>query len=206
MESLTFCPVLRLTESCSFEMEGVTDKVVFGVMGDSTFFHSGMTGAVEIVYNNGKVIPIVLDNRITGMTGHQDNPGSGFNLMGSEAPMLSIEKIFEACGFAPVYTVDPLNLAAVKETIEKAVADLNSGAHPAIVTIRPCILLKRAKVEVVRRHVDANKCKGCKACLKAGCPAISMKDGKARIDRTQCTGCTVCAQVCPFDAIAEEEK
>ena len=190
----------------SFQREGVTDKVVFGVMGDSTFFHSGMTGAAEIIYNNGRMIPCVLDNRITGMTGHQDNPGSGYTLMGEEALMISVEKVLEAYGFAPVFTVDPQDLTAMKKTVDDAVAALNEGKHPAIVTRRPCLLIKRVKHDTGMCVVNADKCKSCKSCLKVGCPAISMENGKAFIDRTQCVGCTVCAQACPFDAIEKEEK
>ena len=190
----------------SFQREGVTDKVVFGVMGDSTFFHSGMTGAAEIIYNNGRMIPCVLDNRITGMTGHQENPGTGFTLMGEPAPMISVEKVLEAYGFAPVFTVDPQDLAAMKKTVDEAVAALNEGKHPAIVTRRPCLLIKRVKHDIGMCVVNTDKCKSCKSCLKVGCPAISMENGKAFIDRTQCVGCTVCAQACPFDAIEKEEK
>ena len=190
----------------SFQREGVTDKVVFGVMGDSTFFHSGMTGAAEIIYNNGRMIPCVLDNRITGMTGHQDNPGTGFTLMGEPAPMIRVEGVLEAYGFAPVFTVDPQDLKAMKQTVDAAVAALNEGKHPAIVTRRPCLLIKRMKHENGMCVVNADKCRSCKSCLKVGCPAISMENGKAFIDRTQCVGCTVCAQACPFDAIEKEEK
>lgn len=190
----------------SFQREGITGKVVFGVMGDSTFFHSGMTGAAEIIYNNGRMIPCVLDNRITGMTGHQDNPGTGFTLMGEPAPMIRVEGVLEAYGFAPVLTVDPQDLKAMKQTVDAAVAALNEGKHPAIVTRRPCLLIKRMKHENGMCVVNADKCRGCKSCLKVGCPAISMENGKAFIDRTQCVGCTVCAQACPFGAIEKEEK
>ena len=180
-------------------------KTVFGVMGDSTFFHSGMPGAAEIIYNNGRMIPCVLDNRITGMTGHQDNPGTGYTLLGDEAPVLSVEKIFTAMGFAPVLTVDPQDLTAMKETVDRAVAALERGEHPAIVTRRPCLLIKRDRFQKGMCHVEPDKCRSCRSCLKVGCPAVSMEEGKAVIDRTQCVGCTVCAQVCPFGAIVKEE-
>lgn len=192
--------------SKSFEREGVTDKVVFGVMGDSTFFHSGMTGAAEIVYNKGKMIPCVLDNRITGMTGHQDNPGSGYTLMGEPTVMISVEKVLEAYGFAPIFTVDPQDLTAMKKAVDDAVAALKEGKQPAIVTRRPCLLIKRMKHDIAMCTVNTDKCRSCKKCLKVGCPAISIENGKAFIDRTQCVGCTVCAQVCPFGAIEKEAK
>ena len=210
--TLGFAPPLNCMDVCicmgggfSAGM-GMAKSFQRGVMGDSTFFHSGMTGAAEIIYNNGRMIPCVLDNRITGMTGHQDNPGSGFTLMGEPAPMISVEKVLEAYGFAPVFTVDPQDLTAMKKTVDDAVAALNEGKHPAIVTRRPCLLIKRVKHDLGMCVVNTDKCVGCKSCLKVGCPAISMENGKAAVDRTQCVGCTVCAQACPVGAIEKEEK
>ncbi|MBQ1887547.1 MAG: indolepyruvate ferredoxin oxidoreductase subunit alpha [Firmicutes bacterium] len=184
--------------SKAFEMMGDTRHKVFGVLGDSTFFHSGMTGAAEIIYNNGSVIPVVLDNSITGMTGQQDNPGSGETLMGDPAPVLRIEDILRAYGYENIFIVDPRDLAAVQKAVDDALA---SEAPAAIITRRPCLLLKKVKQEIGLCKVDTDKCRSCRSCLKVGCPAVFFKDGKATIDATLCIGCTVCAQVCPFDAI-----
>ena len=183
--------------SKAFEQEGI-DKKVFGVMGDSTFFHSGMTGAAEIIYNKGKMIPCILDNRITAMTGHQDNPGTGYRLNGEEVEPMSVEKILEAYGYENIITVDPQDLKAMQKAVDDALA---SEVPAAIITKRPCVLLKRAFKATDVCKVDKDKCRTCKSCLKVGCPAIAIHDGKSHIDATQCVGCTVCAQVCPFDAI-----
>ena len=187
----------------AFEMSGVTGKKVFGVLGDSTFFHSGMTGAAEIIYNKGNVIPVVLDNSITGMTGHQDNPGSGFTLQGDIAESLKIEDILKAYGYKNVIIVDPQDLAAMEKAVQDAV---NSEVPAAIITRRPCLLIKRIKHNIGKCSVNTDKCIGCKRCLGVGCPAVIVENKKARIDRDQCVGCTVCAQVCPMGAISREEK
>ena len=179
------------------------NKKVFGIMGDSTFFHSGMTGAAEIVYNNGNIIPVVLDNSITGMTGHQDNPGSGHNLRGEIATSIKIEKVLEAYGYENIYIVDPLDLDAMEGAIKGAMA---SEKRAAIITRRPCLLIKRIKHDIQLCVTDEDKCIGCKKCLKVGCPALMIKDGKCKIDANQCVGCTVCAQVCPVNAISRKEK
>ena len=179
------------------------NKKVFGIMGDSTFFHSGMTGAAEIVYNNGNIIPVVLDNSITGLTGHQDNPGSGHNLKGEIATSIKIEKVLEAYGFENIYIVDPLDLKAMEDALKGA---MNSEKRAAIITRRPCLLIKRIKHDIQLCVTDEAKCIGCKKCLKVGCPALMIKDGKCKIDANQCVGCTVCAQVCPVGAITRKEK
>ena len=178
-------------------------KKVFGVVGDSTFFHSGMTGAAEIIYNKGNLIPVVLDNSITGMTGHQDNPGSGYTLLGEIAETLKIEDILESYGFKNVIIVDPQDLGAMEQAIQNA---LNSEVPAAIITRRPCILIKRIKHNFSKCYVDKDKCIGCKMCQKVGCPAITVKDNKADIDNNQCVGCTVCNQVCPKQAINKKEE
>jgi indolepyruvate ferredoxin oxidoreductase alpha subunit len=187
----------------AFEQAGVTDKKVFGVMGDSTFFHSGMTGAAEIIYNKGHLIPCILDNRITGMTGQQDNPGSGYTLQGEPADTISIEKVLEAYGYQNIFVVDPQDLDAMQKAVDGALA---SPVPAAIVTRRPCLLLKRAHRDQGRCRVDSERCRGCRKCLKVGCPAVAIRDGKAHIDAAQCVGCTVCAQVCPFGAIEKEAE
>jgi len=184
----------------AFKQAGI-EKKVFGVMGDSTFFHSGMTGAAEIIYNDGDVIPVVLDNSITGMTGHQDNPGSGFNLEGEIAEKLKIEDILTAYGYQKVIIVDPQDLAAMEQAVQDAIA---FEGHAAIIVRRPCLLIKRIKHDIGKCAVDRSVCIGCKKCLSVGCPAIMIKDGRAEIDRAQCVGCTVCAQVCPMRAISRE--
>ena len=187
----------------SFQREGVTDKVVFGVMGDSTFFHSGMTGAAEIIYNKGDLIPVVLDNSITGMTGHQENPGSGRNLQGDIAEALKIEDILAAYGYKNIYIVDPQDLEAMEQAVQNALA---SEVPAAIITRRPCLLIKRIKHDIGQCVVDEEKCVGCKRCLKVACPAVTIRDKKAHIDPNQCVGCTVCAQVCPKGAISRKEN
>ena len=167
------------------------------VIGDSTFMHSGITGLMNITYNQGISTVIILDNRITGMTGHQENPASGHTLKGVEVPPVSLEKICEAAGVKRIRVVDPLDLAAVEAVIREETA----VAEPSVIITRsPCALLKSVKRKPALK-IDIDKCKGCKMCMKIGCPAISFKDGKAKIDDTLCVGCDVCKQMCKFGAI-----
>ncbi len=177
-------------------------KKFFGVVGDSTFFHSGMTGAVEIIYNKANIVPVVMDNHITGMTGHQDNPGSGYTLQGEVADAVKIEDVLAAFGYKKILIVDPWDLDAVEKAVNEAIT---SEVPAAMITRRPCLMIKRLKQETGTCRVDPEKCIGCKMCLKVGCPAISIQNGKSVIDPVQCKGCTICAQVCPKGAISREE-
>ena len=152
------------------------------------------------------MIPVVLDNRITGMTGHQENPGTGYTLLGEPADAISIEKVLEAYGYDQITVVDPQDLTAMQKAVDDSVAALKNGGTPAIVTRRPCLLIKREKQPNGQCVVNQDKCRSCKMCLKVGCPAIAFENGKAKIDPTQCVGCTVCAQACPFGAIEKEGK
>ncbi len=181
----------------AFEVSG-RDGKVYGVMGDSTFFHSGMTGALDIVYNKGKMIPVVLDNRITGMTGHQDNPGTGRTLMGEEAREINPVDVLKSLGYKTVKVIDPNDLKAVEDAVKEAEA---STEPFAIVTKSPCVLIKGLPPFKTKCEVDRDKCTKCKMCLKVGCPAIFFKDGKSFIEPSMCVGCEVCMQVCKFDAI-----
>jgi indolepyruvate ferredoxin oxidoreductase alpha subunit len=184
--------------SKALALTGQTDKKVFGVVGDSTFFHSGMTGAAEIIYNKGNMVPVVLDNSITGMTGHQDNPGSGKNLQGEIAVALRIEKILASMGYENIIIVDPQDLKATEAAIKEELA----ADEPSVIVVRrPCALLKWVKHKPAF-HIDADKCRSCKACMQIGCPAIVF-DGKAAIDPTLCVGCGLCQQLCRFGAICE---
>ena len=173
------------------------EKKSVAVIGDSTFMHSGMTGLATIAYNQSNSTVIVLDNSITGMTGHQQNPTTGKNLYGDPAGRVDLEALARAMGINRVRVVDPYNIAeceaAVKEELEVSEPSL-------IISRRPCALLKEVKHNPPL-VVDQDKCKSCKMCMKIGCPAISMKGGKAKIDATLCVGCGVCSQMCKFGAL-----
>ena len=171
------------------------------VIGDSTFMHSGVTGLINIAYNDSASTVIILDNSITGMTGHQQNPTTGMNLKGDPAAKIDLETLCKAVGIKRVTVVDPYDLAAT----EKAIKEETATEEPSvIISRRPCALLKYVK-HAGATKVESDKCVGCKACMKIGCPAISIKDGKAVIDTTLCTGCGVCSQLCKVGAIEKKE-
>lgn len=172
-------------------------KNTVAVIGDSTFIHSGVTGLINIAYNGSNATVIILDNSITGMTGHQQNPTTGYNLKGDPCAKIDLESLCHAVGIQRVRVVDPYDMEACQKVIQE---ELSADEPSVIISRRPCALLKYVK-HPGPIAVDSDKCKGCKACMSIGCPAISMEEGKAKIDATLCVGCGVCSQLCRFDAL-----
>ncbi len=175
------------------ESEGRTVAVI----GDSTFMHSGMTGLANIAYNGTNSTVIIVDNSITGMTGHQQNPTTGYNIKGDPATKIDLVALCHALGIKRVRVVDPYDLRATERAVME---EIEADEPSVIISRRPCVLLKYVESNPPLA-VDNDKCRSCKACMKIGCPAISMRDGKAKIDDTLCVGCDVCKQLCAFDAI-----
>lgn len=192
---------------------GDTGRRVVTVLGDSTFFHTGINSLINTIYNNSNTINVILDNRITGMTGHQQNPGSGFNAKGEPTNMIDIETLVKAIGIRHVFVIDPNNLEEVDETLDKAIAVKDEPS--VIITRWPCVLKKFSEADLeefenlfaTKNRVDADTCIGCKACLQTGCPALAYdkENKKVTIDKENCVGCDVCTQVCPVKAILKED-
>ena len=178
---------------------GAADNKTVAVIGDSTFMHSGITGLVNMAYNESNATVIIVDNSITGMTGHQQNPTTGFNLKGDPCAKIDLESLCHAVGIKRVRVVDPYNLEQCDSVLKE---ELAANEPSVIISRRPCALLKYVKHKAPLT-VDTHKCVGCKACMKIGCPAISIIDGKAKVDATQCVGCGVCEQLCKFGALTE---
>lgn len=175
-------------------------KKSVAVIGDSTFMHSGITGLTNIVYNKGISTVIILDNSITGMTGHQDNPTTGKTLKGESVPSVSLEKLCGALGVNRIVVCDPCDM----EKFKSVVADEVAVEEPSVIIARrPCMLLPQVKAAPPLR-IDPEKCRSCKMCMKIGCPAINF-DKHASIDPTLCVGCELCVQMCKFDAIEKQE-
>ena len=175
------------------ESEGKTVAVI----GDSTFMHSGMTGLANVAYNQSNSTIIILDNSITGMTGHQQNPTTGYNIKGDPAGKIHLENLCRSMGFHRIAIVDPYDLAQCDRVLKE---ELAAEEPSVIISRRPCALLKYVKHNPPLK-VDEDKCVGCKSCMRIGCPAISIKNKKAVIDNTLCVGCGVCQQMCKFDAL-----
>ena len=174
------------------------EKKSVAVIGDSTFIHSGVTSLIDIAYNRSNSVVIILDNSITGMTGHQQNPTTGYNIKGDPAAAVDLEALCRAVGIGRVRVVDPYDLKAVTAALKE---ELQAEEPSVIISRRPCALLKYVKHSAPLK-ADPEKCIGCKACMGIGCPAISMRGGKAVIDATQCVGCGVCTSLCAKNAIA----
>ena len=196
-----------------FNMVEGNKKRVVGVLGDSTIFHTGINGLFDVIYNKGNSISIILDNRITGMTGHQQNPGSGYTLQGEKTTEISIEEIVKACKVKNVRVINPNKLSEVNDALDWALSNKEASV---IITRWPCALKKFSPQDIEefnnpfkdRCTIVEDLCIGCKKCTKTGCPAISYnkENKKAIIDKNQCLGCEVCAQVCPKEAIIKEVK
>ena len=193
----TICMGASISGLHGFLKSGGDSKNTVAVIGDSTFMHSGMTGLVNVAYNESNATVIILDNSITGMTGHQHNPTTGYNLKGDPATKIDLETLCHAIGIRRVRVVDPYNLAECNQAVQE---ELAADEPSVIISRRPCALLKTVK-HGKPLFVEEDKCKECGMCMKIGCPAISMIGGKAKIDNTLCTGCGVCRQLCKFDAL-----
>jgi len=176
------------------------DRPVVAVIGDSTFIHSGVTGLINVAYNKANTLTIILDNSITGMTGHQQNPTTGVTLSGEATAAVDLEALCKAVGIRRVRVCDPYDLPATAAAVAE---ELGAGEPSVIITRRPCALLKNVK-HAPALHVNMEACVGCKACLQIGCPAISYRDKKAHIDKNQCVGCGQCVTLCRVNAICGE--
>ena len=193
------CMGASIGQALGLEKAGVPNKMV-AVIGDSTFMHSGITGLVDVVYNQGTTTVIILDNETTAMTGHQGHPGTGILSAGTTGQKVKLETLAQGCGVSDVSVVDAFDLETIESTIRRCV----ETDEPSVIIVRgPCPL--RAKTSGTALKVDSEKCNSCYACLRIGCPAISVSGDKATIDADLCVGagCSICAQVCPQEAIAE---
>lgn len=189
------CMGASITMAHGFEKAAESSDNLVAVLGDSTFFHSGITGLINMNYNGSKGTVIVLDNRITGMTGHQDNPSTGKNAKGEEAPAVDIAALCRAIGVKNIVEIDPFDIKELEEVIKTETA---RDELSVIITKRPCALIVK-QPDIPYEVTD--RCKNCKMCMKIGCPAIEERDGRPYIVKESCVGCDLCARVCPFDAI-----
>ncbi len=214
--TLAALPPLSAMDSCVCMGAGISNATglskalpeaerakVVGVMGDSTFLHTGINSLMDMVYNQAAATVVILDNRATGMTGRQDNPSTGFTLSGKPAPAVDIEVLCRALGVRDLQVIDPYDLEVTRKALQSAMARPEPSV---IISRRTCMLERRGGGERKQPlFVDADKCVSCKACLKIGCPAIEWNPaagdkGKAEVNQLLCVGCGLCRQVCKFDA------
>jgi indolepyruvate ferredoxin oxidoreductase alpha subunit len=207
--TLGFLPPLDAIDTCLCMGAGINHahgmSKVFGpgkekiaaVIGDSTFYHSGITGLLNLAYNRGVALIVILDNRTTAMTGSQNHPGTGVTIGGEKTTDIDLEKLVKSLGITWVKTVNPYDVKSARKTIKKA---LETDGPSVIISKAPCVLLKSRAVSGKVLRVDEEKCTGCKVCISLGCPALEFKDEKAHIS-AMCVGCNVCAEICPADAI-----
>lgn len=198
----TLCMGASLSSLHGWNKAGGNESKTVAVIGDSTFVHSGMTGLASIAYNQSNSTVIILDNSITGMTGHQQNPTTGKNLYGEPAGKVNLELLIKSMGINRVRIVDPYNIAECELAVKE---ELSVQEPSVIISRRPCVLLKEVKLSPPI-SVDSEKCRSCKMCMKIGCPAIAIKNNKAKIDETLCVGCGVCIQMCKFNALSALSK
>ena len=192
----TVCMGASVSSLHGFNRAGGKNSVA--VIGDSTFIHTGLSGLIDIAYNGSDSTVIILDNSITGMTGHQENPTTGYNIKGEPAGKIDLEALCKSVGITRVRVVDPYDLEECRSVIDE---EMGTPGASVIISRRPCALLKSVKTNPPLA-TDEEKCSGCKACMRIGCPAISIKDKKSSIDPTLCVGCGVCTQLCKFDALS----
>ncbi|MEA3223274.1 MAG: indolepyruvate ferredoxin oxidoreductase subunit alpha [Thermodesulfobacteriota bacterium] len=207
--TLGFLPPLEAIDTCLCMGAGINHAhgiskalgpgkaKIAAVIGDSTFFHSGMTGLLNLAYNNGTALVVILDNRTTAMTGAQDHPGTGITLEGDHTIEINMETLVRSLGIEWVETINPYDLKNARKMVKRA---LEHKGPAVIISSAPCVLLKSTKVSGIPLKIDADKCNGCKVCLGLGCPAIEFRDGKAFITEA-CSGCGMCKDLCAFDAI-----
>lgn len=203
-EAMDACVCMGASVGMAHGMEKARGKEfahkTVAVIGDSTFIHSGITGLIDIVYNKGNSTVIILDNSITGMTGHQQNPTTGFTIKNEPTRQVDLFKLCEAIGVQRVRVCDPFDLKA----FEAAVREETAADEPSvIISQRPCALLKNVKYGAPYA-IDSQKCKNCGSCLKIGCPAIVRHEGGMSINEALCVGCGLCTKLCAFDAICRE--
>ena len=203
----TICMGASISNAIGMRKAGHPGRIA-AVIGDSTFFHSGMTGLIDAVYNKAAITTVILDNRTTAMTGHQDHPGTGRLLTGEDAPRADLETLCKALGAANVWTVNPYDLTALEETLKKA---MDAGEANVVIALAPCVLAEKLNIDAKTCAVDEAKCTACGVCFKLGCPAILRgasvgTDGKRFKRSAVSTGClnstcTLCSQVCKLGAI-----